>query len=228
MRKIEEIKRSELVARSRKNPRYNRRLKIRLPSGGRAYNRIDMDKLFKHDIFEATINVIGETDNYDVAISFEGVVKNLKKQIKQRKKLDLNTVVRAVVDTFNHNDVLIHCSCPDFKYRFRYWATIDKYNAGDMEFRPTDITNPRGDLGSTCKHGLLLLNKQSWILKISSVINNYIKIIKLQNRGLYDKHIEPKLYGKQKDKEIEYSEQIGLFDNEVEETEGGVDETKPE
>lgn len=216
MERIDEVKRNQLVSQSRRNARFQRRLKCQLPTGSRAFDDVDVNKLFKQDVLETVIEVKGETDYYDVILSFTGVIDNLKQIISDRGKLDLNAVMRAISKAFATNDVYLHCSCPDFKYRFRYWATVDRYNAGDIEMRPTNITNPNGDLGSCCKHCLLLLNKQSWIIKTASVINNYIRLLKVRNPRLYSKIIEPVLFG---EKEIEPPEkpvddrQISIFDD---------------
>lgn len=205
MAKLEEKKRRELVNQSKsgrdyaskEGNRFKRRLKCSLPGNSSAYENIDMNKLFKKDILEAKINVVGETDTYEVIISFAEVLEELKKLLKERKTtLKLNIVLRAVIRAFDRNDVYIHCSCPDFQYRFNYWATIDRYNSGDPEMRPTDETNPHGDLGSCCKHGLLVLNKQIWIIKVASVINNYIRYMRLRNPRMYDKFIAPAIFDK--------------------------------
>ena len=233
MAKLEEKKRRELVNQSKggrdyvskEGNRFKRRLKCSLPGNSSAYENIDMNKLFKEDILEAKINVKGETDTYEVIISFQDVLEELRKLIEERGTgLKLNMVVRAVIRAFDRNDVYIHCSCPDFKYRFRFWATIDRYNAGDIEMRPTDETNPHGDLGSCCKHALLVLNKQIWIIKVASVINNYIRYMRLRNVRLYDKFIAPAIFGKKGEPEQEAEpkvddRQISFFDKDTEQEE---------
>ncbi len=207
-----ELKRNELVSQSRSNIRFKKRLKSRIPSNSRTYNRLDMNKLFKEDILEVYVEVIGETDTYEVGISFSGVIGELKREAKKQGKLDLRTVIRAVIRAFSSEDIYTKCSCPDFKYRFAYWSTIDKYILGDPEMRPAEITNPEGNLGSTCKHGLLVLNNQVWVLKVGSVINNYIRYMRLRNRDLYDKIIQPALFDDEQD-DIESI--IGIEDRQI-------------
>ena len=139
--------------------------------------------------------------------------------------LKLNIILRAVIRAFDKNDVYIHCSCPDFQYRFSYWATVDRYNSGDPEMRPTQETNPHGDLGSCCKHGLLVLNKQIWIIKVASVINNYIRYMRLRNPRMYEKFIAPAIFvdGIEPDdtpRETGRAQgQISMFDDNIEEPE---------
>lgn len=226
MAKLEERKRRELVNQSKSNPRFKRRLKCKLPANSSAYENIDMNKLFKEDILEAKINVIGETDTYEIIVSFQDVLAELKEIIKEKgPNIKLNMILRAVIRAFDRNDVYIHCSCPDFKYRFNYWATIERYNSGDPELRPTDQTNPDGQLGSCCKHVLLILNKQVWIIKVASVINNYIRYMKKRNQRLYDKFIAPAIFVEPEEQEIEEPEsnederQLTLFDDNPEDEE---------
>lgn len=211
---IIEATRSQLVSKSRNNKRFKKRLNSRISTNSNNYNKIDMNKLFKQDILEVVIPVHGETDDYLVIISFEGVLKNLKESLSNNNELNLRTIVRAITRAYSNEDIYIHCSCPDFKYRFNYWSTINRYNAMDPEMRPSDITNPDDNLGSCCKHCLLVLNRSAWILKVASVINNYIRYMKLRNRRLYDSIIYPALYDE--DMEIEPDEpienQISMFD----------------
>ena len=211
---IIEATRSQLVSKSRNNKRFKKRLNSRISTNSNDYNKIDMNKLFKQDILEVVIPVHGETDDYLVIISFEGVLKNLKESLSNNNQLNLRTIVRAITRAYSNEDIYIHCSCPDFKYRFNYWSTINRYNAMDPEMRPSDITNPDDNLGSCCKHCLLVLNRSAWILKVASVINNYIRYMKLRNRRLYDSIIYPALYDE--DMEIEPDEpienQISMFD----------------
>lgn len=195
MEQLNEVKRNQLVSQSRRNVRYQKRLRCKIPTGSKAFDELDVNDLFKNDRLTTTINIIGETDNYDVTISFTGVIGFMKELIKETGRLDLGVVVRACVRAFDRNDVYVHCACPDFKFRFRYWATIERYNSGEIEMRPTNITNPHGDLGSCCKHCLLLLNNHSWMLKTASVINNYIRVLRVRNNRLYKKVIEPVLFG---------------------------------
>lgn len=234
MEKLEEKKRRELVNQSKsgrdyaskEGNRFKRRLKCSLPNNSSAYENIDMNKLFKKDILEAKIQVKGETDAYEVIISFGDVLYELKRVLKERNcPLKLNVILRAVIRAFDRNDVYIHCSCEDFKYRFNFFATIDRYNAGDPEMRPTDETNPEGDLGSCCKHGLLVLNKQIWIIKVASVINNYIRYMRLRNPRMYEKFIAPAIFDKGEEPSEEPREtgrearQLSFFDDNAEEEE---------
>lgn len=227
MEQLNEVKRNQLVSKSKAGEktksygttRFQRRLKSKIPNNSSSYNNIDMNKLFKDDILDANIKVIGETDIYNVIVSFSGVIEELKQLIEQRAKIDLNICVRAIVKAFDKNDIYINCSCPDHKFRFNFWSTINKYSASEQpEMRPADITNPNDNLGATCKHGALVLNKQVWILKVASVLNNYIKYMRLRNKRLYELIIYPALYGieynDQEEEDTQISGQMSIFNDE--------------
>ena len=107
-------------------------------------------------------------------------------------------------------------ACPilhncDFKYRFDYWATVKHTNSGSPQNIPSNITNPDDSLGSGCKHTLLVLNNNAWIIKVASVINNYVKYMQKNYEKLYADIIYPAIYGKAYD-----GVQLGIFDDEKE------------
>jgi hypothetical protein len=105
--------------------------------------------------------------------------------------------------------VYIGCTCPDFRYRQRFWATQGNYVAGGKETRPSNKTNPHDDLGAACKHGLLILSNLDWCIKVASVINNYIKYCQTHLEQAYADYIFPKIYGIKYDKAV----QMNLFYN---------------
>ena len=184
--------------------RYNRRTKSKVANTVKQYNDIDKNKRFKLDIITININVVGETDNYIVKISFGGFLDELHEQLKGDRKLDLGCILRALISAFNKDDVYIHCSCPDAKFRFDYWQTRTKINSGDLQNIPSNITNPNNKLGSGCKHALLVLSNTVWLVKVSSVINNYIKYMELHYPKMYADIIYPAIYEK------EYEEPVQL------------------
>ena len=212
-----EDSRAKLIGQSKSSQkgmqRYNRRVKSRVANTVKQYNSIDMNKLFKEDILTVNINVNGETDDYIVRISFGGFSDLIQEEIKRGgDKLDLRTIIRAWVKGFNQEDVYVWCSCDDFRYRFHAWATKNDYNSGLPEFRPALITNPDNSLGSACKHVLLVLNNNAWIIKVASVINNYIKYMAKNYEKLYADIIYPSVYGKKYTGAV----QTKMFDDEKE------------
>ena len=170
-----------------------------------------MNKLFKEDILTVNISVKGETDDYTVKISFGGFLDILKDLVKgNQEDLNLRNITRALVTGFNKDDVYIFCSCPDFHYRFGYWATKNKLTSGEPEDRPSNITNPKDSLGSGCKHILLVLSNNSWLMKVASVINNYIKYMEKHYQKLYADIIYPAIFDR------EYEEPVQLSIDDVE------------
>lgn len=210
--KLFEANRTQLINKSKNSEkgrqRYNRRVKSRMANAVRDFNSIDMNKLFKDDILAVDVTVHGETDDYKVRMSFGGFLEILRDQIEKAGKLDLRAITRALVIGFNKDDVYIHCTCPDFKYRFDYYATRNIYNSGEPQNIPSKITNPRDSLGSGCKHILLLLSNTAWLIKVASVINNYIKYTQKNMQRAYTDIIYPAIYGK----EYEEPVQLSIFD----------------
>ncbi len=207
-----EDSRNQLITKSKSSSkgreRYNKRNKSRVANTVKAMNSIDMNKLFKDDILTVNIPVHGETDDYTVRITFGGFLEILRDQIDPERELSFREISRAAIIGFNKGDVYIHCSCPDFQYRFNYYATRNDINSGTPETRPSDITNPDDKLGSACKHILLVLNNTSWIIRVARVITNYIKYMQRHYNKLYAEIIYPAIYG------VEYKEPVQLtFDD---------------
>lgn len=173
-----------------------------------AMNRIDMNKLFSEDILTVGIPVQGETDDYVVTLSFGGLMELIRTEVERTGNLSFREISRAVINGFNRDDVYISCSCEDFQYRFKYFATRNNYNSADPETRPSKITNPNDSLGSSCKHILLVLNNNSWVQRVARVISNYIKYMETHYQKMYADKIYPAVYGK----EYEEPVQTTLFD----------------
>ena len=213
---LHEESRKNLLSKSKQSnkgfQRFKRRVKSRVANTVKQYNAIDMNKLFKDDILTIDVQVKGETDTYVVKISFGGFLELLYDQLKVTNEFNLKAVTRALINGFNRDDVYIHCSCPDWQYRFAYFATKNNINSGDAENRPSDTTNPNDMLGSACKHVLLVLSNTSWLLKVASVIHNYVNYMEKHYERLYQKVIYPAIWKK----EYEEPKQLSLFDDEDE------------
>lgn len=209
-----EDKRSQLLSRSktgdayviwnqfRGKNRYQRRLYSRLAASVKNFNSIDMNKLFKDDILDVDIDVKGETDIYVVRISFSGFLDELHNFLKTQE-LNRKIISKALVRAFNADNVYINCTCPDFRYRGKYWATKNNILIGAPELRPSDITNPNDTKGPGCKHITLALSDSSWLIKVSSVIYNYIEYMKEHDERLYQKYIYPAIYQQPYDPDAE-------------------------
>lgn len=177
--------------------RYERRVHSKISSTVKEYNNIDMNKFFKDNILDVKIKVEGETDDYLVEISFGDVLDKLKDNIsKNNGKFEFKVILQALIKCFNTNDVYVRCDCPDWQYRFGYWASIDDIIVGEKEKIPSDITNPDNKLGPACKHVCLVLSNLQWLYKVASTINNYVNYMESHYKQAYKGIIYPKLYDK--------------------------------
>lgn len=167
----------------------------------------------------------GETDSYLVTISFKGFLDYLRKELaKVDNKLSLRVVIRALLDGINSDDVYMRCSCPDYQYRIAYWASRTDTIVGDKETRPSNITNPNNRLGSGCKHLMLVLSNTSWMIKLGSVIFNYINYMERNYKKLYADVIYPVIYDKKYEEPVQLD--IDSLDNdELDTTSSMVDKS---
>lgn len=223
---LTEESRAQLIQQSKSSKkglqRYNRRTKSRIATSVQQYNSIDMNKLFKDNTLIVNIQVYGETDNYTVKIRFDGFLDILHRAIdKHNGECNLRVITLALIEAFNKEDVKIHCSCDDAKYRFNFWQTKTDINSGDKQEIPSNITNPDNTLGSACKHVLLVLANNSWLLKVASVVNNYIKYMEKNKQRLYADIIYPAIYGKAYEEPV----QIDVFADEEEDELAGEEDT---
>jgi hypothetical protein len=165
----------------------------------KSYNSIDMNQLFKQDILQVNIPVVGETDEYTVTIKLEGVVAELQKNIKNNQnKFEFRTVIQALTKVFNTSDVWVKCTCPDFKYRFAHHLIVNNMSVDDTSKDPgpgKGIANPNDDMGRGCKHVLCVLANGSWMMKVASVISNYCHYLSEKKPDAFLKLVFPKLYG---------------------------------
>lgn len=232
MNRLLEDKRQELITKSKhadnyapsnqylgKN-RYERRLHSKVANSVREMNAINMNKFFQDNILDVDIKVRGETDDYIVRISFGGVLDDIHKQVESNNGVfNLRCVIRALVTAFNGDNVYVRCSCPDFKYRFAYFLSVNDIIVGERETRPSDITNPHDTKGKGCKHILLVLSNNSWLTKVASVIFNYVNYMEKHYENLYADIIYPAIYEK------EYEDNVQL---QIQEPEEEPEEPEPD
>lgn len=106
--------------------------------------------------------------------------------------------------------VVLH-NCKDWTYRQAYWATQGKYNSGTPQTdNGKQIANPNDSKGAGCKHVLLVLSNLDWLMKIASVINNYIRYSRDYLQRNYADYIFPVVYGVPYNKAV----QLSIFDKE--------------
>lgn len=170
--------------------------------------KIVADKILSDKIEEAKDR--SKEDTIEDAIEYFSLNNNYDHKIKRIEIVQLDTEVPVydlTVDKYNNfyvdAGVILH-NC----YRFDYYATRNIYNSGEPQNISSKITNPRDSLGSGCKHILLLLSNTAWLIKVASVINNYIKYTQKNMQRAYTDIIYPAIYGK----EYEEPVQLSIFD----------------
>ena len=207
--KLDEATRTQLVAQSRGvgqykdqsrgRNRFERKKYVKQANSVKSYNSIDMNKVFKQDILQVNIPVVGETDEYTVTVKLEGVVAEIQKNIKNNSnKFEFRTVIQALTKVFNTTDVYCKCTCDDFKYRFAHWNIVKNVSVDDSSQDPgpgKGIANPNDDKGRGCKHILQVLANGNWMMKASSVIVNYCHFLSEKKPDAFLKLVFPKLYG---------------------------------
>lgn len=217
MSSLREDKRAQLMAKGQSGEkekdgqtRYQKRVKSKIASSNKEFNQIDMNKLFRDDILTVNIPVVGETNNYLVTFSFSGFLEKLHSEMETNGNvLALKTVLRAIVNSFNTDDVYIRCNCEDYRYRFSYWGTRNNTITGEKELRPSDITNPDDRLGSGCKHIMLCLSNTGWCIKVAAVVKNYIEYMEKHLHSMYAKVIYPAIWQKPYEDPV----QMSMFDD---------------
>ncbi len=220
---LQEKSRQELINKSKSGANYkskeranqnrwDRRTKSRIFNSVRDYNDINMDALFKTDILEFVVKVHGETNDYKVTLIFEDIMRNLQQEVKANKnKLEFRCILQALLRSFNSGNIYVSCDCPDWRYRFAHHAVENGYSSGMIELRPNrfDWTNKQDDMGSACKHVNLVIANLDWMMKIASVIYNYIKWCQVNMQLNYADYIFPQVYGVPYNKAV----QLSLFDD---------------
>lgn len=178
--------------------RFERQRYSTIPNASKQFNQIDMNKFFKDDELLVKIPVIGETDNYTVSLKLFGVVAEIQKNIKNNKnKLEFRTILQSITKIYNTTDIYIKCTCPDYTYTWKHGLIVNNMSVDDTasDNGPgKGIRNPK-HLPGLCKHSIKVLMDSDWIMKIASVIWNYIKYAEKNLQKPFLNIIFPKLYG---------------------------------
>ena len=192
---------------SRGKNRFDRKRYSKIANTVKQYNTINMNDLFKKDILQVEIPVTGETDTYTVTIKLEGVIAEIQKNVKNNNnKFEFRTVVQAITKVFNTSNVFVKCTCPDFKYTYAHHLILNNISVDDSSQDPgpgKGIRNPNDDKGRGCKHLLLTLANADWVMKVSSVVSNYVNYAAEKLQKPFLKLIFPKIYGVDADSAVE-------------------------
>ncbi|AMM44837.1 hypothetical protein SP15_038 [Bacillus phage SP-15] len=172
-----ELSRSQLVSviRDQTPTRFNSRLKIQLGTG----LKLDPDLLVRSGLLNVKVPVVGETDEYLVSIEIDDYLRDLVYSVQRSVPSERrNTIVQSLRYAFQMYDMKVHCTCPDFHYRFEY--TANQKGAlvippGDANILPAKITNPDNN-GVGCKHiGYVVANYSRWVPKLVTQLNRTLK-----------------------------------------------------
>lgn len=163
MNQLNEVTRWEMIraAQSQSPDRYEKRRNYR----ARDFNNVDFAKLFTDDEF-VWVSRVGD---YVVTICFLGAFDELRMRLKSMrgrnrwKRIVLRDVVESLSRALDLEDLYVNCSCPDFRYRFSYWATQEDCKYGDPETRPPKVRNIHNNKGYVCKHILAVLYGKRWV-----------------------------------------------------------------
>lgn len=170
-----------------------------------------------------TANILKYFSSIDEAIRYFGIDEKYNHKIKAIESI----IYDEPIDVYDikvkkwHNfavdaGIILH-NCPDFYYRMGYFCTVDKIIEGEPQLIPSKVTNPKNTLGPGCKHVMLVLANTGWIIKVASVINNYIKYFEQHRQKDYADIIYPAIYDKEYEEPIQLSfDDKGELDSEEE------------
>lgn len=134
------------------------------------YSAKDFKDVNFKDLFEQDEFVwVAKVGKYLVTINFSGPFEELKWYVKGMRgpnrvnRISQKVVAQALSNALDTNDIYVSCTCPDWIYRFNFFATKDDYNYGSPETRPPKITNPNNNKGKVCKHILSVLVGKRWV-----------------------------------------------------------------
>ena len=133
---------------------------------------IDADALL-NDWLVITTNISGNGKTYKDAIAFKGVMTDLIEIAKKDSSHVVNSklILKSIKQSLDNQDIYIDCDCPDFKFRYEYWATKGKFKWGKLQnSNGKEIRNPNNDIGCMCKHLYALLRSNKFLNHVSDKI----------------------------------------------------------
>lgn len=182
---LNELQRKEIIDKSKTNSRlnrYTRRSSVKDVSISRVgileimyLDQPDLDIYFIANGHRVSLRLLNFMDdlrkfydqNYELIQSTGGIRRS--KWMRRIVELTMN-------NSLNNKDIRISCSCPDFKYRFAYVATMNDYQFEEPQLLAPKITNP-DKLGSGCKHIIRVLTYPSkWKAKVVTGVMSIIRL----------------------------------------------------
>jgi hypothetical protein len=173
-----EVTRWEILRRSqRESPaRYQKKANY----SPKDFKNVDFEELFENNTFTWSTRVHGAS-NYIVTISFEGPFDLLKYELKglrgknRWKRITLPIVTNALSRALDTEDLYVDCSCPDFVYRFGFWATQADCKYGTPQNRAPKVRNVYNNKGYCCKHILAILYGKRWVQSAAKAWLSYMQ-----------------------------------------------------
>lgn len=177
---LSEVTRKDIVGKSKaqSKPRYSKSSDYK-PALRASDINIDIKTLLRTGQLVIQIQQQGQ-DKYICTIAYDGFLDELKQAVQKQDKpyVNLNTIITVMRKSIDNADVYVNCTCPDFTYRFAYWATKYGYKFGRPQNTPPKYnkTNMYDNNGAVCKHILGAIREKDKIaVKASTVLNNAIK-----------------------------------------------------
>ena len=160
---LSEVTRWEILRRSQREspPRFQKKANYK----AKDFKNVDFKDLFENNNFTWSSRV----GDYIVTISFEGAFDILQYQLKSMrgknrwKRITHRMLTEALSKALDTEDLYIDCSCPDFVYRFAYWATQADCKYGLQQNTAPKVRNVRNNKGYCCKHILAVLYGKRWV-----------------------------------------------------------------
>ena len=146
------------------------------------FNNVDFNELFENNNFTWSSRV----GDYIVTLSFEGAFEILRWKVRsfngtnRWKRITHKMLVECLSEALDRRDLYIDCSCPDFVYRFSFWATQAGCKYGVQQNTAPKVRNVKNNKGYCCKHILAVLYGKRWV---PAAANKWLQFIK-QNHDL--------------------------------------------
>ena len=165
--RLQEASRNELLAlaKSQTITRYNKAEEYK----GFSIRDIKTDEILNKDM----LIIICRVGDYEDTVALEDILIWVQMCAEQststRNQINSKVVTQAIMNSIDGMDILVNCSCADFKYRFAYMATQLGYKYGEPQNERNKYhrTN-KENYGSMCKHLVALLSNKRWLQQITS------------------------------------------------------------
>ena len=167
MSKLQEASRNELLAlaKSQTITRYNKSEEYK----GFSIRDIKTNEIFSKDM----LVIVCRVGDYEDIVALEEILIWVQMCAEQststKNQINSKVVTQAIMNSIDGMDILVNCSCPDWKYRFAYMATQLGYKYGEPQNERNKYhkTN-KENYGSMCKHLVALLSNKRWLQQITS------------------------------------------------------------